>query len=182
MSKKQKIIFIIGVFVLFSGIGASWFFWWGNKGSSENKNLNQEPTPATQIQPTLSEKKKPEIGLDIKPDRSGALLTISKIDEDFIQLEYELIYTAESDGQEIERGVAGEPMDIPESRKISEDLLFGTESCSTGVCHQHIDDNVSGGRVIIRLINSDNQSWSIEKQFTIEEASSGYEAVWTSND
>jgi hypothetical protein len=182
MSKQQKVILLIGTFVLFLGIGASWFFWWGNKGGSGNQLPSSNTTPTIGAQPTLSEKKKPKIELDIKANRSGGLLTISEIDEDFVQLEYELIYTAENNGQEIERGVSGEPMEIPDSRKISEDLLFGTESCSTGVCHQHIDDNVSGGRVIIRLINGDNQSWSIEKDFVIEETSSGFEAVWTSNE
>lgn len=181
MNKKQQIIFGIGTLVLFLGIGASWLFWWG-KGETTNpqpKSRSKKSTPTYQAQPTISEKKKPIIDLDINNDRSGGRLTVSEIDSDFSQLEYELIYLAQSDDQEIERGVAGGPIEIPNSRSVSEDVLFGTESCTTGVCHQHIDENVSEGTLIIRLINVENQSWAIEKEFIIEETDSGYTAVFS---
>ncbi len=180
MNKKQQIILGIGALVLFLGIGASWLFWWG-RGENRQSNVNQGNSTPTQVQalPTLSDIQKPEIGLEINDNRSGAVLTISKIDSDFTELEYELIYLAESDDQEIERGVAGGPIEIDDSREVSEDLLFGTESCTTGVCKQRIDKNVSGGTLTIRLTNADNQSWEIEKEFTIEESASGYNAVFT---
>jgi len=97
----------------------------------------------------------------------------------FESLEYELIYLAEHEGQEIERGVAGGPFQISESRKIREDFLFGTESCTTGVCKRKIDKNVSGGTLIVRLKTTNNQSWTKEMEFTIEKsAAGGYEVVW----
>ena len=178
MNKKQQLILGIGALVLFLGVGASWLFWWGRK-DNQSSPAPQGLTPTRAVQPTLSEKKKPNIDLNINANRSGGLLTVSGIDEDFVELEYELIYLAKSDGQEIERGVAGGPIEVGDVRKVSEDLLFGTESCTTGVCHQHIDKNVSEGTLIIRLINADNQSWAVEKKFTIEEDGSGYKAVWT---
>ncbi len=179
MNKKQKIIITIGGLILFLGVGASWMFWWGkgNQGRTNPRPNNVSPTQSAQ--PTLSEKQKPKIDLDINQNRSGGTMTVSEIDDDFTELEYELIYSAEDDGQEIERGVAGGPVDIPESKTVSQELLFGTESCTTGVCHQRIDENVSQGTLIVRLINSDNQSWAIEKEFVIEETDSGYEAVFS---
>lgn len=178
MDKNQKIIIGVVGLVLFLGIGASWLFWWG-KGDSGQSQEPENNLKSQSAQRILAEEKMPIIELEINRDRSGAVLTISEIDADFIQLEYELIYLAESDtGQEIERGVAGGPIDIDSSRSVSENLLFGTESCTTGVCHRRIDKNVSGGTVIIRLIDEDNQPWPVEKEFTIQEANSGYTSVW----
>ncbi len=178
INKKQKIIIGGIVVVLFLGIGASWLFWWG-KGESGQKQEADNNVKSQSDKRILTEEKMPIIELDINRDRSGAVLTISEIDADFNQLEYELIYLAGSDtGQEIERGVAGGPIDIDSSRSVSENLLFGTESCTTGVCHRRIDENVSGGTVIIRLIDEDNQPWPVEKEFTINETDSGYTTTW----
>lgn len=178
MNKQQKLIIGISALVLFIGIGTSWLFWWGRESQNVSNEQNNQSKANQRPQRTLPEEKRPKIDLEINSDRSGAVLTVSEIVSDFVKLEYELIYLAESDDQEIERGVAGGPIEIPESRTVSEDLLFGTESCTTGVCHRRIDKNVSGGTLIIRLIDTENQSWSIEKEFTIEKTSSGYKATF----
>ncbi len=180
MDNKQKLIIGAVVFILFIGIGASWLFWWGKGSATEPEAEQAGEKQSKEVKPALTEDQIPVIDLEVNPDRSGGVLKISSIDSDFSQLEYELIYTAESEGLEIERGVAGGPISVPESGTISEKILFGTESCSTGVCHRRIDKNVSRGKVIIRLFNDQDQSWSVEKEFTIEEAASGgYKAVFT---
>lgn len=178
MDKKKKIILIVGAILVFLVIFLTWFFGWGAKqeGGAE-KNLPTKPVP-TVAKVTIPQEDEPKIELSISSDRSGAVLTISEISDQFEQLEYELIYLAESENQEIERGVAGGPLKIGSSGTIREDLLFGTESCTTGTCKRRIDKNVSGGTVIINLITPENQIWSTEKVFEIEKDGSGYQAVW----
>ena len=177
--KNKKILFIIigaGV-VLFGGILLTWYFGWGNKKAGTDIQPIDSTSVAKKIE--IQENQEPKIELNIANDRSGGSLTISAIDNMFESLEYELIYLAEHEGQEIERGVAGGPFQISESRKIREDFLFGTESCTTGVCKRKIDENVSGGTLIIRLKTADNQRWTKEMEFTIEKVSTGgYEVVW----
>jgi len=177
--KNKKIIFIIigSTIVLFIGIFLTWYFGWGNKKTSADiKPI--KPTPsAKKIE--IEKDQEPKIELNITSDRSGGWLIISNIDDIFESLEYELIYLAENEGQEIERGLIGGPFQISQSRKIREDFLFGTESCTTGTCRRRIDKNVSGGTLIIRLKTQDNQSWTKEMKFAIEKsASGGYEINW----
>ena len=177
--KNKKALVIGGISVIVLAIFLSWLFGWGVK-KERQELVNLKPTPT--IKPLeLSKEEKPEIELKINANRSGATLIVSNISEKFSQLEYELIYLAESDGQEIERGLAGGPIEIPSNRKVTitdEEILFGTRSCTTGVCRYHIDKNVSGGTLIVRLITPENQVWSLEKDFIIEKATSGYKAVW----
>lgn len=177
MKKNKKIILIIVAVLVFVVIFFSWFFDWGNKQEGGVTPKPLTPTPKI-AKVELSDQEEPKVELEIQPDRSGAVLLISSIDQRFDQLEYELIYLAESEGQEIERGVAGGPIEIASSRKIREDILFGTESCTTGTCRRKIDKNVSQGRLIIHLATPEGSSWSVEREFSIEKATSGYQAVW----
>jgi len=179
LRKNKKALVIGGILVAVLAIFLSWLFGWGAK-KEEQELVNLKPTPT--VEPLqLSEEEKPEVELKINANRSGATLIVSNISEKFSQLEYELIYLAESDGQEIERGLAGGPIKIPASRKVTvtdEEILFGTRSCTTGTCRYHIDKNVNGGTLIVRLITPENQVWTLEKDFTIEKTPSGYETVW----
>lgn len=179
--KNKKTVLVIGTVVLviaaLFGIFFSWLFDWGAKGKNTENLPKIIPTPTiTEI--SLLKEAEPDIGLKINADRSGATLTVTKIDNKFSKLEYELIYLAESDGQEIERGVSGGPLEISSSRQVKEDLLFGTESCTTGTCKRHIDKNVKGGVLMIRIMNDEGQGWSTEKKFEITKILGGYEAVW----
>jgi len=181
--KIKKNILIAGAVILiiaiFSGIFFSWLFGWGakDKGEIKPKEIPSVPTPVPTIEVTKEEE--PEIKLDIVKDKSGAVLTISRISDKFSKIEYELIYTAEDGDREVERGVGGGPMEIPTNRQIKEDLLFGTESCTTGTCKRHIDKNVSAGVLTVRLITADSRTWETEKKFTIEGKAGKYQVVWT---
>ena len=174
---KKKSLIIVGAVIAFILVGLGWFFGWGS-GKNGGETSSVKPTPiASQL--VLSESEKPEIELEINTDRSGGEIIVSKIDSRFSEMEYELIYLAEIDDQEIERGVAGGPLTVPDSRSVSESFIFGTESCTTGVCKRRTDKNVSGGTLIIRLMDSENRIWSTEKEFSIEKVSSGYEVIWS---
>lgn len=138
---------------------------WITKGASQ-QNLpieSQVPfTPTPQV--TISPSNEPQVKLEIWPDKSGITFYISQIDPRFKQLEYELIYLA-GVKEQIERGVAGGPIDIPPEGKISEKVLFGTESCTTGVCRRHIDKNVTEGTLLLRFIDEEGNIWEMEKRF-----------------
>jgi len=175
--KSKKYLLIAGILLIFVVITLTWLFGWGMGEKGDDQLNSILPTPATTAV-DLPEDKEPTIKLDISSDRSGAVLLVGKIDKQFSQLEYELVYLAESDDQEIERQIAGGPLEISSSREVREELLFGSESCTTGTCRRHIDKNVSGGTLVVRLITAENQTWSLEKEFAIEKSSKGYEAVW----
>ncbi len=178
--KIKKALVLGGILLVVLVIFLSWLFGWGVRESQEEVVVKVTPTPTTKPV-VLREEEQPEIELKINANRSGATLVVSNISQKFSQLEYELIYLAESEGQEIERGLAGGPIPVPASREITvtdEEILFGTRSCTTGVCRYHIDKNVSGGTLIIRLITPENQVWALERNFMIEKDSSGYETVW----
>ena len=173
--KNKKILFTIGVVVALVFIIIGWLT--GITGKKEKQPEIGTPTP---VQPSreISQDNAPTVNITIVSDRSGGTIVISDIAEEFQEIEYELIYTAESDnGLPIERGVAGGPMKIDSSRKITETVLFGTESCTTGVCKRHIDKNVSAGILVIRLIDNNDDPWSYQVAFSIEKTAKGYEAV-----
>jgi len=174
--KSKKNLIIAAAAVAFLAVILSWFFGWG-VGRKEEGTSSQKPVP-TVSQISLSEDEEPEIDLEINSDRSGGTLTVSGIAKRFSQVEYELIYLTENEGQEIERGIAGGPLPVSGGR-VRETFIFGTESCTTGVCKRKIDKNVSRGTVAVRLIDPENRVWSTEKGFSIEKTAGGYRAVWS---
>jgi len=178
MKNKKTVVGGIIVSGLLLVFVLNWLFGWTAKPADRVGNeKTASPTPRI-VTSSLPAEDEPEIILDINADRSGAILVIDQIASKFTQLEYELIYMAYSDDQEVERGVAGGPIDIPDNGKVTESLLFGTESCTTGVCKRHIDKNVSSGTLAVRFIDKNDKAWSIEKAFTIEKISGTWEAVW----
>jgi len=174
--KNKKLLLPIGATVVVILIIIGWIT--GITGKKEQVAEIAKPTQAP-ISKALSDQDLPMINIEINSDRSGATLVISEIADRFSELEYELIYTAESsDGLPVERGVAGGPLKIDSSRKLTEIVLFGTESCTTGTCKRHIDKNVSSGTLVIRLADDLGNAWSHEVRFTIEKTTKGYEAVF----
>lgn len=172
--KNKKVLLGIGTGLAIVLIIIGWLT--GITGKKEKEIVVAKPTMAPVVA-TISDEDKPVIGIDINSDRSGGTINISNIASQFAELEYELIYTAETDGLPVERGVAGGPIAIDSSRKVSETVLFGTESCTTGTCKRHIDKNVSGGVLIIRLVDDQGKAWGQETNFTIKKTTKGYEAV-----
>lgn len=175
MKNKKAIFAVVGGVIILLLFFLNWLFGWTSK-SQETDTKKTSPAPARQ-EVSLPKEEEPEIILDINSDRSGAILVVKEIADNFSQLEYELIYMAESEDLQIERGVAGGPLDISNG-EVRESLLFGTESCTTGVCKRHIDKNVSSGILTIRLIDQKGKGWSVEKGFTIEKLGGVWEAVW----
>lgn len=173
--KNKKNLIIGAAVIAFLIISLTWFFGWG--GGKKNKQISSLKPKPTVSQIALAKNEEPKIDLDINSDRSGGTLTVSEIDQQFTQLEYELIYLAGDKDKKIERGIAGGPLSVSNGT-VKESFIFGTESCTTGVCKRRVDKNVSGGTLTVRLIDSENKVWSTEKNFSIEKVSSGYQVVW----
>jgi hypothetical protein len=174
--KNKKTLVFVGAIIVIILIIIGWIT--GVTGKKEQTIEIPKPAPIS-VSKSLSDQDLPAIAIEISSDRSGAVLMISEIADRFSELEYELIYTAESnEGLPVERGVAGGPIKIDSSRKVSETVLFGTESCTTGTCKRHIDKNVSGGMLAVRLVNDSGEAWGHEVKFTIEKTTKGYGAVF----
>ncbi|MFH1561774.1 MAG: hypothetical protein ABID04_04340 [Patescibacteria group bacterium] len=168
MNKNKKPILIVaGIGIALLIVILTWLFGWGiNKPKTESGSKKAIPT--IPIVEEIKAEEMPDVELGLASDCSGGKLLISKIDSKFAFLEYELIYVAETEIGEIEKGLgSGEPIEIPGSRNISEDFIFGTESCTTGTCRRKIDKNISQGTVIITLIDKENKNYTFEKNFTL---------------
>ncbi len=116
----------------------------------------------------LNDNQKPTVTLTSREDGHELTLKISKIDPVFIKVEYELIYTAQDNGLEIEKGVSGniESKDIVNGVSGDRKILLGTESCTNG-CKYKYDSGVNGGSLNLTLITKDNQVASLEIPFTL---------------
>lgn len=124
------------------------------------------PTPVPR-ELTITEDQKPVATLIPRGDGHELTLKISKINSIFSKIEYELIYTAQDSGLDIEKGVSGniETKDMvngSSERKI----LLGTESCTNG-CKYKYDSGVNGGTLNLTLITKNNQVASLEMPFTL---------------
>lgn len=127
------------------------------------KNKTQDSQPA-EFNPT----EKPNVSLIPREDGHELKLKISNIASDISRIEYELIYKAQSEGSEIEKGVGDTIKDIQKS--IEKDLLLGTASCTNG-CKYKYDEGVTGGSLNLILINSQNQTYSMEMPFVLKQYS-----------
>jgi len=155
MNSMKKIILSILVFSLvLSGCG-----------KKKTADTSQQATPTTTEMTELVLTEKPYISLIPRQDGHELKLKVTKIPSIIKQIDYELVYTAKSEGSEIEKGVGDTVKNV--SSSIEKDLLLGTASCTNG-CKYKYDDGVTGGTVTLTLITADNQSATIEAPFSIK--------------
>ncbi|MFA7301055.1 MAG: hypothetical protein WC069_02010 [Candidatus Shapirobacteria bacterium] len=125
------------------------------------------PTPVPR-ELVITDNQKPSVSLTPREDGHELTLKISKIDPIFTKIEYELIYSAQDSGLEIEKGVSGniESSDIVNGSSSERKILLGTESCTNG-CKYKYDAGVNGGSINLTMITKDNQVASMELPFTL---------------
>ncbi len=131
----------------------------GKKDSSQQ--ITPTPTPRL-IQ--LSADQKPYISLIPRADGHLLTLKIDRIPEDFVEIEYEVLYLATDQGIEIEKGL-GDTIKV-DSPSIERELLLGTESCTHG-CKYKYDEGITGGTVTLTLVSKDSQVTTYESKFTL---------------
>lgn len=128
-------------------------------------------TTQTQVTPTpipraleLKDNEKPIISLIPRADGHEIKMKIENIPEFITNIEYELLYTAQDNGLEMEKGV-GDTLKI-EGKSIERDLLLGTASCTNG-CKYKYDTGINGGTLTLTLITKDGQAATIESPFAL---------------
>jgi len=116
----------------------------------------------------LSDTEKPVISLIPRTDGHELKLKIDNIPSKITQIEYELIYTAQDSGMEMEKGV-GDTVKIT-SKNVEKDLLLGTASCTNG-CKYKYDEGINGGTLSLTFYTDDNQSATYETSFVLKTSS-----------
>lgn len=130
------------------------------------------PVPTRPIEETIKER--PYVSLLPTADGHWVTIDVKKITKGTTGLEYELTYFADLEGSKIERGVStgGKPVDLAGATDYSKKVLFGSASCTTGVCKYSYDNNVNEGMFSLKLIGANG----MEKYETVFRIQSGTEA------
>ena len=130
------------------------------------KKTTVTKTPPTTVVKTLELKdnEKPIISLIPRADGHEIKMKIENIPNFITSIEYELLYTAQDSGLEMEKGV-GDTLKI-ESNSLERDLLLGTASCTNG-CKYKYDAGINGGTLTLTLITKDGQAATIESPFAL---------------
>jgi uncharacterized protein YcfL len=113
----------------------------------------------------ISDNNKPVISLIPRADGHELKLKINNIPSNITQIEYELLYSAQDNGLEMEKGV-GDTVKIT-SKDVEKDLLLGTASCTNG-CKYAYDKGVNGGTLSLTFSTADNQSAVYETSFVLK--------------
>jgi hypothetical protein len=157
----KKIINILTIFAVL--ISSSFFL----SACTKKTSTTTLPTKSTQTvkQIELSAEEKPYINLIPRADGHELKFKVTGIPSKFSTAEYELIYTAEDQNLEIEKGVSGTVKLTTSS--FEKDLLLGTSSCTNG-CKYKYDEGITGGVLTLNLTTDDKEYVSFETPFTIK--------------
>lgn len=130
------------------------------------------PAPTKLIEETIKER--PYVSLLPTTDGYWVTIDVKKIVKGTTGLEYELTYFADFEDSKIERGVStgGKPVELFGATDYSKKILFGSASCTTGVCKYKYDENVNEGMFSLKLIGEGKT----EKYETVFRIQSGKEA------
>lgn len=158
MKKSTLILILVSLVVL----GSILFFVFTRKkaGTTSTKTAAQ---PSQEIQ--LSADENPYISLIPRADGHNLTLKVTGIPSKFTSVDYELIYTAQDQDLQIEKGVSGtvKPADLTAGR----DLLLGTASCTNG-CKYKYDDGVTGGTLNLTLTTDNQEFVSFSAPFALK--------------
>lgn len=130
---------------------------------AKNKQAPATPTPTPRLIEIPIEDR-PYISLIPRSDGHELKLKIDKIGSNISQIEYELLYTATDEGNEIEKGV-GDTIKVSGSN-LERDLLLGTASCTNG-CKYKYDTNITGGTLTLTFINQNSQVSTFQTPFRL---------------
>jgi hypothetical protein len=153
---------IVNVLILIAIIISSSFLL-----SACTKKTTTTPTKNTQAtkQIELTADEKPYISLIPRADGHELKFKVIDIPSKFSTVEYELIYIAEDEDLEIEKGVSGTIK--LDSSNFGKDLLLGTSSCTNG-CKYKYDEGITGGVLTLTLTTEDKKYFSFETPFVIK--------------
>lgn len=131
-------------------------------------NRTKSPLPAPSPTPRLVEiplETRPHVNLTSRDDGHMLYLKISKVPENIAQIDYEVLYTAADNGNEIEKGAGDTIRDI--SSSLERKILLGTESCTNG-CKYKYDNGVYGGTISLTFTTQEGQVSTYATQFSLK--------------
>ncbi|MGB9637492.1 MAG: hypothetical protein ACPLY7_01700, partial [Microgenomates group bacterium] len=144
--------------------------------SSETVEVKPTPFPTKPIEQTIKEK--PFVSLLPSNDNHWLTLEIKNIVKETTGLEYELLYFAQVEGNQVERGVGttGKPEEIKNQTEFSKKILLGSASCTTGTCKYKYDEGVTEGTLSVNLINSSGKN-KYESAFRLQKGKEAKEGL-----
>ncbi len=124
------------------------------------------PTPTPRLV-EMAVENRPLISLTSRSDGHELTLKIGSISGEITKIEYEVTYTANDNGLEIEKGASGivESSDIA-TGNVSRKILLGTESCTSG-CKYKYDNGVTGGNLNLIFTTKNGQISTFESPFIL---------------
>ena len=174
---KKKIL--IGCGIVFCILLLLFVFVFKKSSGVDNEVPVPEPVIITErpIEESIGER--PYVSLVPTADGHWVNLEIKNFAKGVRSFEYDLIYFADFEGSKIERGVTtgGVPVELSGS-DFSKKILFGSASCTTGVCKYKYDENVTEGSLILN-INLDKEVDHYETTYRIQKGSEGKEGLTT---
>ncbi|HOZ80627.1 MAG TPA: hypothetical protein PK370_00205 [Candidatus Woesebacteria bacterium] len=127
------------------------------------------PTPAPRAF-TLENQEIPYVKLTPSLDGHWLYLEFKNLSKNFSKIDYELIYSAIDNGNEIEKGLAGTIEQSELNSSVKKDLLLGTQSCTNG-CKYKYDSGVVGGVITLTIANKSSQVATVEYPFVLQTGS-----------
>ncbi|HUW24310.1 MAG TPA: hypothetical protein VMW04_01650 [Patescibacteria group bacterium] len=126
------------------------------KISGRGGATSAEPTPIPARPIEESIKERPFVSLLPTTDGHWVTLEVKNLPKGTSGIEYDLIYLAEVEESKIERGVTtgGQPIELNGAVEYTKKMLFGSASCTTGVCKYKYDENVTEGTLMIKVIGA----------------------------
>lgn len=155
---QKKILIIIGVLVIILLVGGGTFFVLSQKQAPAQQTSDQ--TQQTQSLPTLAPS---AIGMSLAVTRQGksVTMTVTKLDG-ITSMEYEVIYTANSNNNNVPRGVIGQISVQQGDTTKTQEVVLGT--CSD-VCHY--DTVVSPVKFAVKVTKSDGKVYEVDQSITL---------------
>lgn len=166
MTNNKRLLIIFGVlFAIIVGV----FVFWLLADPFAQKNNDQ----AVKAQPTkvikkleMPEEDYPVISMALKNNDHYVDLTINKIPSYVKEIEFEFLYNSiDEKGQEFQKGQF-DSFEINEER-IEKEILLGTSSCTTGTCKYRYDENVSSGKLALKLKDEEGKVASFDIPFLV---------------
>lgn len=174
VKKNIFVLTLIALSVFLGGCG-------GKKPVTSNTPVPTE-TPEIIPEKPIEEAivQRPFVSLIPTSDGHRVNLKISNFPPGITGVEYELIYLADVEGNQIERGVStgGKPVDLNGKKEYVKEILFGSASCTTGVCKYKYDENVNQGTLTL-IFNAAGGKTKYESIFRIQAGSGAKEGLST---
>lgn len=127
LAKNKNMLIVVLVLVVFVGVG--FFMTRGNSTKNADQEIDEEILPDVEVLPTVTDDVKVNITSDAK--RQEASLSIMGVPEGTEEIEYELSYDAEVDGEKVPKGVIG-TIEFDGKEPVKRQVTLGT--CSSGTC------------------------------------------------